>query len=226
MRSMPPPIPLFEPGEKQPAFLLLGPEGDDCLVCGYSLQGLVGQKRCPECGHEMDEQTFIVSGIPRGLSAMSKGRAALWVLVLTTGIIGLYCWQIVFVFGNAIVWMITAGGFVIWLGLLIGLLLTQKNNKSSVTRFFFSTERFGTFFNDDPERCISFAWSDAATFHQRAVSDHWQRLRIFGPRNERLVDLGYRATPANAKSVAQLISQRIGEGDVGSEELGAGSGVF
>ncbi len=187
-----------------------------CLRCDYSLTGLPAAHRCPECGLEYDEQTFVLGGIVRGTRGQRPGRAALWVVV------ALGLWP-----GAAVIAplaMGTAGGFgclavaVLWIALLVYLIATSRRGGQGVEQFVFSAGGFGYCANLTPAGAADaqvIPWSDVDTVLVERKGANWHRIRIGtgrgsdgGPEHTRF-DVGVRCREETAAWIRGFIEDRI-----------------
>ncbi len=152
-----------------------------CPKCGYQLEGLPAAYRCPECGYAYDERTFVLTGITRGMKSLTVGRAALWILVAVWGALGPTCIQLaVFSRVSGLVPVVIGMGAA-WLGLIVYILVTGKQEKKGMEKFLFSAGGYGqcTSFVDAHEDVIQLTpWTGGLAVLLKRNSARWQRMQI------------------------------------------------
>ncbi len=189
-----------------------------CPKCGYRLEGLPAAYRCPECGYAYDEQTFVLTGITRGMKNLTVGRTVLWILVAVCALFGPSCVSVFAFSGHPQVAAVMMGMGAAWLGLVVYLLVTGKKEKKGMERFLFSAGGYGqcTSFVDAAEDVIQLTpWTGGLAVRLKRNSARWHRLRIGLPadRGEHLTAVVFDAVvqcdPAQASWIAQMLGERI-----------------
>jgi hypothetical protein len=187
----------------------------NCPKCCYSLTGLPKRWRCPECGFEYDDRTFVLSGISRGTSSLSLGRKCLWALV------GLGAWV-----GTAFLPPLVAAGVGValpalalaglWIGVLAYLLLTGKRERRGVEHFFFAAGGFGYCADlniSDPAHARLIPWHAVSAVRIDRKGSQWHRLRIGTASGRRLhdvrIDVGVRCNAQTARWLQEVLAARI-----------------
>ncbi|MCZ6651967.1 MAG: hypothetical protein O7D91_02945 [Planctomycetota bacterium] len=189
-----------------------------CPKCGYQLEGLPAAHRCPECGYAYDEQTFVLVGITRGMRSLKLGRAVLWILVAVGAFLGPSCVSVGAFSGHSQVAAVTMGMGAAWLGLVVYLLLTAKQEKKGMEKFLFSAGGYGqcTSFVDAHEDVIRLTpWSAGLAVSLKRNSARWQRLQIGLPADRGahlgkiVFDAVVQCDEAQAAWIAQILTERI-----------------
>ena len=151
-----------------------------CPHCGYSFRGLGSEGSCPECGFAYDGDTFMLTGIARGMSTMSLGRKLLWIFVALGAWAGSLIMLVALSFGAHGLAVSSVLG-ALWLGVLIYLLATGQRGKRGAETYLFTSSGFGVANQksktEDPARRFR-AWSDVNAVRVDRLGRNWHRLRI------------------------------------------------
>ncbi len=189
-----------------------------CPKCGYRLEGLPAAYRCPECGYAYDEQTFVLTGIMRGMKNLTPGRTALWILVAVGGFLGPSCVSVAAFSGRSGVAAVMMGLGAAWLGTVVYLLVSGKKERKGMAKFLFSAGGYG--------QCLSFAdaaedviqltpWTAGLGVVLNRNSARWQRLRIGSLTHRRghlgkvVFDAVVQCDEAQAMWIADILGERI-----------------
>ena len=189
-----------------------------CPKCGYRLEGLPAAYRCPECGYAYDERTFVLTGITRGMKSLTPGRTVLWILVAVCAALGPSCVSVFAFSGSSQVSAVLIGMGAAWLGLVVYLLMTGKQEKKGMEKFLFSAGGYGqcTSFVDSCEDVIRLTpWTGGLAVLLKRSSARWQRLRIGLPADRGaylskvVFDAVVQCDEAQAVWIAQILGERI-----------------
>ncbi|MDF1809348.1 MAG: hypothetical protein P1U42_06600 [Phycisphaerales bacterium] len=151
---------------------------EDCLSCGYSLEGIQIPGHCPECGLKISagRSTLHIMGVAKGMPG-PLWRKAVWVGIGVFGFFYSQVWMIALTGGFA--WF-TAIGFVMLIVSILAMLLTTKQRKSGTEHFAITEEGFSrwTIGSDATTRTFT-PWpgiKQGATV--KRVSSVWASIKI------------------------------------------------
>ena len=189
-----------------------------CPKCGYRLEGLPAAYRCPECGYAYDEQTFVLTGITRGMRSVTLGRTVLWILVAVSALFGPQCAVFAAFSGNNHVRAALVGMGAAWLGLVVYLFVSGKKERKGMEKFLFSAGGYGqcASFVDATEDVIQLTpWTGGLGIVLNRNSARWQRLRIGllthrrGHLGKVVFDAVVQCDEAQAIWIAHILGERI-----------------
>lgn len=205
---------------------------EQCPRCGYSLKGLPASHRCPECGCEYDDRTFVLAGIARGTTSMSTGRKVLWVVAVAVAMIGPQ------IAAPVLLTLGTRGALllpllVLWVGLVVYLLLTRRSERRGAEEFVFGEKGFGSRADlaptdDTDSRMIEWGVVDTVVVDRKG--SNWHRIRIgsgrgLGGRLRRVrFDVGVRCDVLTAAWIREVLAQRIDAARQTGQAIGPGWG--
>ena len=187
-----------------------------CPRCEYSLIGLPLNHRCPECGFEYDERTFVLAGISRGTTSIRLGRRWLWILVAIGSWLG-------FSFSGLLIASSTARSIapaigVVWLGLVLYLVFSSRGERKGIEYILFAPAGFGyvadVIVGSGAEAHL-ISWPEVDTVIVDRKSAHWHRIRIGsvnrpGGRLKQIrLDVGVHCDEPTARWVRNVLADRI-----------------
>lgn len=184
-----------------------------CPRCEYSLTGLPAVHRCPECGFEYDDRTFVLTGIARGAGSMRPERKVLWAVLACAVWLGPWLAAPFFAAAGDIACLVFATGC---LAVLVYLLATGKHERGGDEKFIFARGGFGYCAALKPTAIVDARltpWSDVDAFLIERKGAAWYRIRISRRRSPRGVclDVGVRCTEPVAAWIRTVLEQRIRE---------------
>lgn len=186
----------------------------ECPRCGYALTGLPSAHRCPECGFEYDDRTFVLTGISRGTRSMSSGRKMMWGALVG----GVSLWPAVMILlalgaAGAIACVVVSG---LLLGLFVYLLMTGSRERG-LERFLFAAGGFG-YCSLNPQGVadtVMTPWTEVDAVSVERKGANWHRLRIGsastpgGRLHKVRFDAGICCDATAAAWVAEALTDRI-----------------
>ncbi len=187
-----------------------------CPKCAYSLQGLPGEHRCPECGFAYDDLSFVLTGIVRGTTNMSIPRKLLYALLVISG---WFLFEALFIAIFSAWWTAAAIGGVAWAGLAAFLIISRRGDRRGVTSFAFTAEGFFQCCKKAEgvltmEEAVTH-WHEAQLAKVERKTPTYYRVRIGCgplPRNrlrQTYLDMGIRCHTETADWIAEVLTARI-----------------
>jgi hypothetical protein len=192
----------------------------ECPRCAYSLAGLPAAWRCPECGYEYDDRTFVLPGISRGTTGLTRTRKWLWIFLALAASVGpgsvIAMWMLA---GRTVTLLLVAA----WIAVLLSLLRTGRRERKGIERFLFAASGFGYCADlhapepDDTGRedtCLT-TWDTVTTVIIESKGPNWHRLRIGSVRDQTgrlrktLLDVGIRCDAAAVPWLREVLDERI-----------------
>jgi hypothetical protein len=205
---------------------------EECPKCEYSLKGLPASHRCPECGFEYDDRTFVLMGIARGTTGMSTSRKVLWGIAAAVPMVGPQVAAVVLVSAGAWGALLLPLG-VLWVGLVVYLFLTGRRERRGAEKFVFVAGGFGYCADLTPTgvtHARMMSWDTVDTVVVDRKGSNWHRIRIgsgrgLGGRLRRVrFDVGVRCDVLTAAWIREVLAQRIDAARQTGQAIGPGWG--
>jgi len=151
---------------------------EDCLQCGYPLEGIPVPGQCPECGlHFYDgRSTLNISGIAKGSSG-PLWRKIIWIIIGVFGFVYSQLWALAMMKGFG--WFALLG-FVALVASVASMVLTSKQKNRGTEHFVFTYTGLSRWtVGSDPTTRIFIPWPGfkRSTTITR-VSSKWAKLKI------------------------------------------------
>ena len=203
---MPPPTPLPDPQWTE------GPQ--ECIGCGYSLEGLAIPGKCPECGVPFDSQVMVLHGVPRSSSGTPLWRRLVWIATAVFLFVLVQFWPLLLM----VSWVILVVGFVACLGAMAFMLATGKRERAGTERFMFTSAGLARLPAKRGDRgaamdSVFIPFSALGKFRVQTISPVWRRIRVYMPTShtaEQLVfDAGFRCPSEHVDRVIATIEAAI-----------------
>ncbi len=187
-----------------------------CPRCDYLLTGLPAIHRCPECGLEYDDRTFVLTGISRGTSNMSAGRKVAWLFVC----LGAFVFPdlLLVAFATITTTILTILLAVTWLGFIVYLIFTSRRERRGIENFIFTAGGFGYCADLKPgipgdSRMIPWLAVDKVIIDRKGPNWHRIRMGMGDGRGRRLsqvcFDVGVRCDEETAEWIDKILNDRI-----------------
>lgn len=187
-----------------------------CIACGYQLQGLAPEGRCPECGEKYEPSQLVLFGVPRSLRGVSLWRRAAWVGVIVLGAFSVQILIALLMYH----WIAAAAFALVMLGSAAGLLITGARERAGMERFVIvpgGIARTPVRTRADGKRpdTLFVRWGPSDACEIRRVSAYWKRLRIGvkagprGPVRATTFEAGFRCTDEQLEMVRVRLEEYL-----------------
>lgn len=200
-------------GKREPLpFPVLGERLDECLGCGYPLEGIPVPGVCPECGvgFEDGESVLCLAGIAKGIPGPLWRKIA-WVCIGVVAFLYSQLW-VLLLQGLPLV------GLMVFLGLLVAtasMAMTGKQKKRGTEMFAFTASGFSRWtVGSDPSSRLFVPWVGInPAVMVRRVSNVWASMKIvdFDEHGKRIVMLecGFRCPAVDIGLIETVMTQLV-----------------
>lgn len=200
-----------------------------CVGCGYPLADLAGRSVCPECGTSYEASTIVLYGVPRGGTASSPARRALWIIVAIFNIFLIQFWFLVIQVSGVFFLLC----FIVGMAGLIAMIVTSKRERRGVERYVIGTTHVFRAMSDlgkDAAKsaagrdgddagarsldAVAIPFTPTTGFRLDRVSAFWYRLRLgtltpAGTLEQVVLDTGVRCRDQDAQPLRQALRDRV-----------------